>query len=66
MENSGYWDKFWRRSASRRALLRSGVLGTAGLAAAIALGCEGEEKKPATPEGTPAAAVTLEPEYANA
>src|SRR3990170_4287421 len=68
MDSNGYWDRFWRQQASRRALLRGSAVGAAGLAAAIALGCEDEEKPAAgTPTaGTPAVAATLEPEYASA
>lgn len=58
MASNNYWDQFWRKRLSRRTLLRTGAVGTAGLVSAIAVGC-GEEEKPAataTPAaGTPAA-----------
>ena len=48
MDESNYWQRFWRRRLSRRRVLRAAALGGAGLAAAAVVGCAGEEKE-ATP-----------------
>lgn len=52
MGGKTYWEKFWLKRASRRAVLRAGALGGAGLAVAAA-GCaekEEEEEVVGTPE----------------
>ena len=62
-DQSRVWQRLMRQRLSRRAVLRGSALGTAGLAAAIALGCEEEEKAP-TPTATgtaPAATATATP-----
>lgn len=56
MNSSGYWQMFWRRRLSRRAALRAGVLGAAGVAMATALGCEEEEERA---EASPTAQATV-------
>lgn len=48
MDESNYWQRFWRRRLSRRRVLRAAALGGAGLAAAAVVGCAGEEEE-ATP-----------------
>jgi peptide/nickel transport system substrate-binding protein len=50
MGGKTYWEKFWLKRASRRAILRAGALGGAGLAAAaVACAQEEEAEKAATP-----------------
>jgi peptide/nickel transport system substrate-binding protein len=52
MERKTYWEEFWRKRASRRAVLRAGALAGAGLAASAAA-CGGGEEAPqgaGTPE----------------
>jgi peptide/nickel transport system substrate-binding protein len=67
----GYWTGRRRRALGRRAVLRGGLTGAAGLAAAFALACGGDGKKEgaAGAGGSPSAAqgaATPNPELANA
>jgi ABC-type transport system substrate-binding protein len=41
MAESTYWNRFWRRRISRRALLGAGAVGALGAASAAVLGCNG-------------------------
>ena len=42
MAESTYWNRFWRRRISRRALLGAGAVTALGAASAAVLGCNGE------------------------
>ncbi len=55
LERNSYWERFWRRRLSRRALMKGILLAGGATAASIAVGCEEEKPAPATPtpEGTP-------------
>ncbi|HLA18366.1 MAG TPA: hypothetical protein VJ253_03510, partial [Dehalococcoidia bacterium] len=41
MAESTYWNRFWRRRISRRAVLGAGAVGALGAASAAVLGCGG-------------------------
>jgi len=41
MAESAYWNRFWRRRISRRAVLGAGAVGALGAASAAILGCNG-------------------------
>src|SRR5437667_284399 len=43
MEEPTYWNRFWRRRLSRRRLLTGAALTGSGLAAAVVVGCGGDE-----------------------
>ena len=46
MDTGEYWTSSWRRNGlGRRAMLRGGITGAAGLAAAFALACGGDDNK---------------------
>jgi peptide/nickel transport system substrate-binding protein len=60
MDESHYWQRFWRRRLSRRRVLRAAALGGAGLAAAAVVGCGGEEKE-ATPTALASPTVAATP-----
>jgi ABC-type transport system substrate-binding protein len=51
MDESNYWDKFWRRRVSRRRLMGSAVMAGGGLAVAGIVGCGGESSGPKSSSG---------------
>ena len=68
-EGSEHLNNFWRTRISRRAALRGGVIGGAGLAAAALIGCGDDDEEPAaTPVATapPATATATATEVAAA
>jgi peptide/nickel transport system substrate-binding protein len=58
VEELGYWQRALRGRASRRAMLRGGALGAAGLAGAALIGCGSSNKATATPAAATAAATS--------
>src|SRR5690606_36657010 len=62
MESNGYWTQLSRGRLSRRSVLRSSMVGGAGLAAAALIGCgdgdDGEPSATAAPSGTTGAGGT--------
>jgi peptide/nickel transport system substrate-binding protein len=66
MAKSQYWNRFWRRRISRRALLGAGAVTAVGAASAAVLGCNGGDGNGngngnATRTGSPVAAGTPRP-----
>ena len=51
MAESKYWNRFWRRRVSRRALLGAGAVTAVGAASAAVIGCNGGDGN-GNPNGT--------------
>ncbi|TET98636.1 MAG: hypothetical protein E3J29_03470, partial [Dehalococcoidia bacterium] len=60
MSESTYWNRFWRRRISRRALMGAGAVTALGAASAAVVGCDGDDGPSATTprSGSPVAAGT--------
>lgn len=64
MAESGYWNRYWRRRISRRALLGAGAVTAVGVASAAVVGCNDGGSGPTQttpPTGSPVAAGTPRP-----